>query len=303
MAIRPTCRNLGHLAAAIGLLLGLASCRNHGGSGRQEVAANEDCVVCHQPEYEATSEPPHPGLFSTECQDCHMQDAWRPAVPVQHDWFVLQNRHLDPACTDCHTAGFAEGQTPNTCVGCHQPDYDMASMPPHAGYPTDCATCHSDAGWRPSTFNHPWPLDGAHLLIGCASCHAGDPPQWEGIARDCVGCHREDYDNSPYMGHQTFPTTCATCHTTTAWTPALEGAHPDDRFRISGGAHEGYQCMDCHNPDLGSSAMGANCDCVGCHEGEHTRANADRDHREVRDYPTGAAPPNFCLDCHPDGRN
>jgi hypothetical protein len=28
----------------------------------------------------------------------------------------------------------------------------------------------------------------------------------------------------------------------------------------------------------------------------------DAKHREERDYPSGAAPPNFCLDCHKDGR-
>jgi hypothetical protein len=52
---------------------------------------------------------------------------------------------------------------------------------------------------------------------------------------------------------------------------------------------------------LGSPVGGENADCVGCHNGEHTRAKMDPKHHEVRDYPTGAAPPSFCLDCHPDG--
>jgi nitrate/TMAO reductase-like tetraheme cytochrome c subunit len=47
---------------------------------------------------------------------------------------------------------------------------------------------------------------------------------------------------------------------------------------------------------------GENTDCVGCHDGEHTRAEMDAKHREERDYPSGDAPPNFCLDCHKDGR-
>lgn len=279
------------------------ACRHPAGADRREIAADEDCVVCHQADYDATSMPPHPGLFTTECHFCHSTEAWVPALALQHDWFVLANRHAEIACTDCHTVGFAPGDTPSTCYGCHQPDYEMATAPPHAGYPTDCATCHTDAGWRPSTFVHPWPLDGAHVLISCASCHVGDPPQWAGLPRECVGCHRDDYDASPYPGHATFPTTCADCHSTTAWTPAIEGAHPEARFPIANGAHEGYACTDCHDPALGPSSMGMNCDCVGCHEGEHARARVDEQHREVPDYPRGAAPPNFCLVCHPDGRN
>jgi hypothetical protein len=261
----------------------------------------EDCVVCHMPEYEATTMPPHMDLFPITCGDCHTEDAWVPAVAINHDWFVLQNRHAEAACVDCHTVGFRPGDTPNTCVGCHQEDYDMATMPPHAGYPTDCAQCHDDAGWSPSIFAHSWPLDGAHAARPCMDCHMGDPPVYEGTPRECVGCHREDYDTSPYPGHDAFPTTCVDCHTTTAWTPALEAAHPNDRFPL--GEKHDYPCLDCHNPDLGPSTGGMNTDCVGCHEGEHTRDRMDREHNEEPDYPTGPAPPNFCLDCHPDGRH
>jgi hypothetical protein len=99
-----------------------------------------------------------------------------------------------------------------------------------------------------------------------------------------------------------YPTTCIDCHSTAAWQPALEGGHPDDQFRISGGPHEGYECLDCHDPALGSSADGMNTDCVGCHEGKHERSKMDREHDEVGDYPFGTTSVNFCLDCHPDGR-
>ncbi|MGE0784486.1 MAG: cytochrome c3 family protein [Sandaracinaceae bacterium] len=281
----------------------LSSCRGHGDANRMEIATDSDCVVCHQPEYDATSAPPHPGLFTTRCRDCHSEDAWIPATPINHEWFVLANRHAELSCTECHAVGFGPDQTPSQCEGCHRPEYDAAMMPPHAGYPTDCASCHTDAGWRPSTFVHSFTLDGAHALISCATCHTGEPPRYMGLPTDCVGCHRADYDMSPYPSHQTFPTTCMDCHTTTAWTPALEGAHPNDRFRISGGSHGGYECTQCHNASLGPSTMGMNCDCVGCHEGEHTRARMDGKHREVRGYPAGDAAPSFCLDCHPDGRN
>ena len=156
--------------------------------------------------------------------------------------------------------------------------------------------------WAPSIFVHSWTLDGAHTVTPCNSCHVGDPPVYEGTATTCVGCHQADYDMSPYMGHDTFPTTCMDCHTTSAWVPALDGAHPEGDFPISRGPHEGYACLDCHNPDLGSSVDGMNTDCVGCHEGEHTLERSDRQHREENDYNSVGAPPNFCLECHPTGQ-
>ncbi len=262
----------------------------------------EDCVLCHLPEYQATDNPVHQDLFDTKCADCHTEDAWVPAVAINHEWFVLQNAHAELDCNRCHTVGYRPGDTPNTCVGCHQSDYDNATMPPHDGYPTDCAQCHDDAAWRPSTFDHSWPLDGAHAATACSSCHVGSPPVYAGTPRDCVGCHRADYDSSPYPGHGSFPTTCDTCHTTTAWTPALEAAHPESRFPIQREPHD-YACLDCHNPDLGPSTGGMNTDCIGCHTGEHSRSRMDSKHREVRDYPTGTSSVNFCLECHPNGRN
>lgn len=186
---------------------------------------------------------------------------------------------------------------------CHRADYDGTAEPVHAGvFDTRCQNCHLEDSWVPAVpVAHDWfRIDGAHLLITCAACHVGEPAVYAGTPTQCVGCHQEQFDNAEHEGHQTFPTTCQDCHTTTAWEPALEGAHPNDRFRIDGGDHQ-YRCLDCHDPDLGSSAMGQNCDCVGCHEGEHTRDQMDGEHGDVDGYPRGPAPPNFCVDCHPDG--
>jgi hypothetical protein len=189
--------------------------------------------------------------------------------------------------------------TPTECVGCHQTDYDNSPFPGHDQYPTTCQNCHDTNAWAPATgFNHPWPLEGAHASATCANCH-GDPPVYPGTPTECVGCHQSDYDNSPYPGHQSFPTTCQDCHSTTAWKPAA-GSHPENLFPTTG-AHD-IPCADCHNASLGPNGRG-NADCVGCHTGAHTRARMDAKHGEERNYPTGAAPPNFCLDCHADGRN
>ena len=191
------------------------------------------------------------------------------------------------------------------CIVCHANDVQHALNPPHEGFPDTCGSCHSNDAWTPAAFMHSWPLNGAHETLECASCHLGDPPVYVGTPTLCVGCHQDDYDNSPFPGHDAFPTTCQDCHTTNAWTPAIGGTHPENAFPIQGEPHSPYRndCVSCHNPELGSSIGGENTDCVGCHDGEHTRAEMDPKHDEEPEYPQGAAPPNFCLDCHPDGRN
>lgn len=270
---------------------------------RVEVQSN-DCILCHVTEYESVVTPPHMDLGWTDCWQCHVETAWLPAVPLQHDWYPLRFRHAETPCASCHTGDPAVwAGTPTTCVGCHQADYDAALNPPHVGMPTDCAICHVEVGWRPSTFVHAWPLENAHAAAPCASCHAGNPAVWAGTPTTCVGCHLDDYDTSPYPGHSSFPTTCNDCHGTKTWTPALEGAHPENAFPITRGAHAPFECTDCHDPDRGPSAGGANTSCVGCHTGEHARASTDADHANVSNYPFNTTRVNFCLDCHPRGIN
>jgi hypothetical protein len=279
-----------------------ASCSDCHTKGFDSGKTPKQCVGCHQKDYDSSPLPGH-DEFATTCADCHTTQAWKPAKSgIDHDkLFPLDGAHGRAACADCHTQGFAAGQTPNACVGCHQKDYDGSSYPGHSGFPTSCADCHSTTAWMPATsvdHDRVFPLQNAHAMVACASCHttgfgAGQTPN------ACVGCHQKDYDGSPYPGHSAFPTTCGDCHSTVGWTPA-SGSHPNDKFPITSGAHKIFTCGDCHNPSLGPNGA-VNADCVGCHTGQHTRAKMDAKHVEESKYPTGAAPPNFCLDCHPRG--
>ena len=191
------------------------------------------------------------------------------------------------------------------CIVCHSDDVQHALNPPHEGFPDSCGTCHGQEAWSPAAFMHTWPLVGAHAMLACALATSAIHRSTKARPHSASAATRSDYDSSPYPGHADFPTTCENCHTTTAWTPAVGGTHPENAFPIQNGAHSPYRddCVSCHNPDLGSPVNGENADCVGCHDGEHTRASMDPKHLEEPDYPQGAAPPNFCLDCHSDGRN
>ena len=59
-------------------------------------------------------------------------------------------------------------------------------------------------------------LVGNHAQAACANCHTGGV--YKGTSRDCVGCHRAQYDRTTAPNHVAagFPTTCEACHSPTA---------------------------------------------------------------------------------------
>ncbi len=262
----------------------------------------DTCVGCHSADRDAAEEPPHQGL-SDDCSSCHGVVAWDDALFEHSETFALEGGHGEASCADCHTGSPPqyEGLAAD-CVSCHQEDLDGVVEPPHDGFSRDCSSCHGVTTWDEADFVHTdsFPLEGGHGFPECQDCHTGSPTVFEGLSRDCVGCHQQDYDGALFPGHDAFPTTCQDCHTIEAWTPA-SGGHPENRFPTRG--DHNYACNECHNPSLGPMGQG-NADCVGCHDGEHTLARMDREHQgEVRNYPTGPnRSQNFCVDCHPDGR-
>ena len=203
--------------------------------------------------------------------------------------------------------------TGEDCVACHESDYQRAE-PPHPGvFPRTCASCHRTASWTPALAGpHPdraFPLrPGTHGGIDCFDCHDPDRgPSTDGANTDCVGCHTGEHARgamadvhrgiAEYVFDAARPNFCLSCH------PAGEAAgHPDDRFPISSGAHEGFACADCHDRAAGPDQGGDNTDCIGCHTGAHSRARMDDTHHEEGGYRWQPDVPNFCLDCHPRGR-
>lgn len=278
---------------------------------QSDTAKTTICSACHINDYNGVVTPKHVGVFPTQCAGCHGTAAWKPAINVSHDWFPLNNKHATLACVSCHKNNvFTPGTTPNTCVGCHQANYDFAATAQaaigHNNFSTNCKGCHNDAAWKP--FSHGWPRTGKHAPpLACAKCHGvgADPLTAPRPSTACFSCHQANYTTASSIvpGHGSFSQICTDCHTTNGWKPALAGAHPEAKFPITTGAHKIFTCVDCHNPALGASTGGKNTDCIGCHTGQHRRTSMDAKHAGVKNYPTGAAPPNFCLACHPNGKN
>jgi len=118
------------------------------------------CDSCHQR--------PHP--YYGRCLDCHTMTSF--ATNFSHP-VKLAGVHTTFVCTRCHVNGL---RSPGVaCTRCHGSN--------HGGL-TNCATCHSQAGWSPSTFRHPDPNMGGWRSMACSQCHPGNQ-----FAKVYCSCH------------------------------------------------------------------------------------------------------------------
>ncbi len=247
-----------------------------------------DCYACHRTNYEATANPNHAAAnIPTTCATCHSTTGWTPAS-FNHNAtsFPLTGAHTAQTCTACHATAYTG--TPSDCYACHQANYTGATNPEHAaaGYPTACVTCHSTAAWSPAQFNHnstSFPLTGAHTAQACVACHA---TTFNGTPTDCYACHQANYTGATNPEHAAagYPTACATCHSTTGWSPA-QFNHNTTTFPLTG-AHTAQACAACH----ATTFNGTPTDCYACHQNDYTRA-ANPEHAAAG-YPTA------CVTCH-----
>ena len=261
------------------------------------LAAQTSCVSCHQQDYQNARTPNHVAAgFPTTCDACHrVSDATFNQARFDHNVsFPLLGVHAQQTCATCHKGNVFRGIA-RDCIGCHRPLYDRTTTPNHvaAGFPPTCESCHrpSDTSWG-AGFNHAavFPLAGRHAQTACTSCHINNV--YRGTLRDCIGCHRTQYERTTAPNHAAagFSTTCESCHraSDTTWN---QGTF-NHRFPITSGPHR-TTCATCH--------QGTNFQvftCLVCHE--HDRTRMDDKHKERAGYRYDSL---ACYSCHPNGRH
>ncbi len=256
--------------------------------GREEfIGTPIDCDGCHADNFIEARNPDHAKAgFASDCEACH--------IPVASSWmqtnyqhpapFVIKGAHATIECADCHQQIYSG--TPDYCIGCHEDDLAGTSDPSHValGFPTDCEICHSESGWEGAQFDHiavsGFEILGAHVSITCVDCHIDNQLD---LPRDCIGCHRTDFENVIDPDHISggFPDDCVFCHSDIAWSPATFN-HEQTAFPLTG-AHNFLACENCHQ---NGQFSGTPFDCYDCHNGDYNSVQ-DPDH----------AANNFEIDC------
>ena len=278
---------------------------DHGRSGFSLVGAHKQtaCRACHASldfrgtpqECASCHEDVHHGEFGTDCDRCHTPQNFldRAGMVRAHQLtrFPLSGSHVTLDCDQCHTPS-AQGQmtfvnTSTECITCHATDFQTAKNPDHVagGFPQDCTPCHAPTVWADARFNHDatgFPLTGAHVSVPCQNCHINN--KFAAMSTACVSCHQTDYNGTTNPVHQTagFPTTCETCHTTSAWTGAVFN---HTWFPVP--HHSATQCADCHTNSADYTVFV----CTTC----HTQAETDPRHSRVRGYVWNST---NCYACH-----
>lgn len=274
-----------HQLTAEGLAFGCADCHTAltttprpANAYAFEETVCEDCHTSYQGDFVVA----HVADFGDSCLGCH--DGADRYSGFDHSTLALplEGQHGTISCANCHgqvREPTQFGGLATSCVGCHQAD-DI-----HQGaYGTDCASCHTPAGWEQATFDHSrtaFPLTGAHTTVACTSCHSNHI--FQGTPSDCVACHAE-----PQVHLGQFGTDCNSCHSTSRW----EGAVFDHTFPLTHGGEGTIPCATCHtNPQQYMVYT-----CYNCHA--HPQAATLAEHRgegiggNIED----------CARCHPTGR-
>lgn len=263
------------------------------------------CRDCHADPHAKAGKP-----SAVDCNACHAPTTWRAidgggGAGFDHDTtgFVLRAAHAKAKCTQCHDGKPKRPElgerTNSTCQRCH-PDPHMGRM---AG---QCYECHSAVAWQDTAMFEQhrrtrMPLTGRHAVLDCGACHKRQSERpFRDLPTDCFGCHADDYAATLHVS-KGFPRTCAQCHVTTAWKPAIapsatlrQAAERRDHgrvFEIATGSHRDAACDGCH-VDRARTTRAVRCD--GCHAADALRTQHPR---------TSVAPSvaTTCLRCHPRG--
>jgi hypothetical protein len=288
-----------------------------------------------------------------ECRSCHPDHKGRDFDPIapayalyDHSladfsllWHQVDYDKTPMNCLDCHVTENGFELETGSCQDCHA-GHDKKFMTEHIqDYGEDCLVCHDGSG-EIANFDHSttdFPLEGTHLQVQCADCHANGT--FTGVSQRCVDCHAE-----PDLHFGLFSQDCAACHTAAGWSAlvSLDGRvfdHFDDAGfslsrHLSDYSSDSVHCSGCHTSGDGFTvsfelAFCAEChaqedpafmeehqrqfgqDCLACHDGIDRMSDFDHDRFFILDGKHAEVScenchldqvfsdtPSLCMDCH-----
>lgn len=198
-------------------------------AAHREIARN--CFACHAPLR---------GVPAQRCMDCHkLSDIGirtTKGMPVkagrtriafhqalsEADCMACHSDHTGPLLMKAAHRSFAHTllrtDVRGQCAACHR----APATPFHAQAGSNCAACHSQAAWKPATFDHTrfFALSGPHQAA-CTTCHIGGNTR----RYTCFGCHEHQPDQ-------------------------IRARHADEGIRSIG------NCVACHRSGSGEGAEG-----------------------------------------------
>ena len=255
-----------------------------------------DCFGCHAADWNKTptfggSVPDHiKAGFPTDaaaCAQCHTITKWSDGKFDHAAFgFPLTNKHTTVTCISCHVGNnYSLKIAPTDCgnAGCHLTTWQQTNTPVHSSAgsafaASNCATCHTTAGWDAASFDHSvtgFTLVGTHMAPSptpCAACHVGN--NYTLNSADCYGCHAAAFTSTTTLGgnvpnHVTagFPTTaaqCASCHPITKWSDG-KFDHSTTGFPLTN-KHTTVACASCHiGNNYTLKIAPTDCGNSGCH--------------------------------------
>ncbi|MGK7346184.1 MAG: cytochrome c3 family protein [Candidatus Nitrospinota bacterium M3_3B_026] len=276
-----------------------------------KVRAHEKCLTCHK------KDDVHKGTLGEKCESCHVEASWK-KVRFNHDKtkYPLKGAHLDAKCDSCHPKakkGVYKVERYDTCsaTGCHDTPR-RGDIHGTQFKDKKCGDCHTEKGWKPTTFRHDDPaykgyrLEGKHAEAKCEKCHGptGEVVRYKKPmlvfhyrpidASRCsnAGCH-DTRARGAIHGEQFADRKCGECHTEKGWKPSTF-RHDDPAYkgyRLEG-KHAKVKCEKCHAKDRTGSVVyrpikSDSCSNAGCHD---TRARGAIHGDQFTD--------RKCGDCH-----
>jgi len=243
--------------------------------------AFDRCAACHADAH--AGQTARAGV-APDCESCHRVDAFAPSTFTRERHagtaYPLDGRHAHVACASCHpkeggaaaaarlgAAAITLRRAFASCRDCHADAH--AGQLAHRDDKGNCESCHSAAGWTPSSFDSAthrateFPLEGRHAATPCARCHGPERDGLPAVAAEtagparrlftfdtvaCEACHADPHAGR-YAAGGAAPRDegCVACHGVDSFRPSLIDVAAHARLGTPlEGAHRAVPCFLCH---------------------------------------------------------